>query len=655
VTLNRARRVTTTVRQRIGERGPAAAIRSVRLTGSAVAAYVAALPAVDDRRPVTAALTALLIVQVTLVGTLAETWRRIVSVLLGVGVAILVSTFVGLTWWSLGALVAVSILLGQLLRLGAHLLEVPISAMLILAAGGAGAQASDRVAETLLGAAIGVLVNLLLPPRPRTGTAAAAVERYAQSIARLLSAVADSLAAAPATREQARTWLTELRVVTGDAVQVDRILIEAQQSRRLNPRAAGTWNPVPDLRSGLDALEHAAVALRSVFRSVADGAIASVGAEAEDVPDEEEPSAQGPDDDASRTVIAAALHDVARSVATFGALLRAGSEHTSYAAELSQTLAAVCETRGRLAELLAVDPRADLSRWQDRGALLAGMQRVLAELDVEELGRRRERQRQDVAATMRTSTQAAQRLRSTSRRLIGDDRGSAGALAGDAELNVSDRATTGRPSVSGTRAVKPPGPSGRNDGSPEHMTHSTTIDSARDVVAFLKDQHEQIKALFERVEQTSADEREQAFTDLRRLLAVHETAEEEVVHPRARRELPDGDAVVTARLDEEEAAKKALVELEKLDVDSDEFVSLLDQLRADVVAHAAAEESEEFAQLAEELDENQLRRMRSVVALAEKTAPTRPHPGVELAGQNYMVGPFAAMLDRAKDLITGKR
>jgi hypothetical protein len=352
--------VAATWSQRVREGGPAAVIRSARLAGSAVAAYAAALSVVDDRRPVTAALTALLIVQVTLVGTLAETWRRVVSVLLGVGVAITVSTFVGLTWWSLGALVAGSILLGQTLRLGAHLLEVPISAMLILAAGGAGAQAGDRVVETVLGAAFGVLVNVLIPPRPRTGSAAEAVERYAQRIARLLNEVADALAEVPVTREEARTWLGQLRIVTGDTVQVDRELTEAQESRRLNPRAVGTWDPVPDLRGGLDALEHAAVALRSVFRSIADGAIESADAEDDDGSHEDDASNEGEqvgagvDDAASRKAVAAALHDFARSVAAFGALLRAGSDDTSRAAELAQALAAVREARGRIADRLAV-------------------------------------------------------------------------------------------------------------------------------------------------------------------------------------------------------------------------------------------------------------------------------------------------------------
>jgi hemerythrin superfamily protein len=182
-----------------------------------------------------------------------------------------------------------------------------------------------------------------------------------------------------------------------------------------------------------------------------------------------------------------------------------------------------------------------------------------------------------------------------------------------------------------------------------------TVDNARDVVTFLKAQHQQIKALFAEVNASSGVDREEAFTQLRRLLAVHETAEEEVVHPRAKHELANGETVVGARLQEEHEAKEALAELEKLNIDSTEFQSKFAQFEKDVVAHAEAEEHEEFAELAHELDDAQLERMRNAVKLAEKMAPTHPHPGVESQAENMMAGPFAMMLDRAKDLITGKR
>ena len=143
--------------------------------------------------------------------------------------------------------------------------------------------------------------------------------------------------------------------------------------------------------------------------------------------------------------------------------------------------------------------------------------------------------------------------------------------------------------------------------------------------------------------------------DLRRLLAVHETAEEEIVHPRAKQKLPGGEKVVDARLEEEHEAKKLLSELESLDVDSKEFTAKLTKLRDAVIAHAEHEEAEEFAKLGTELSQKELERMGEIAKLAEAVAPTRPHPGVESPAANFIVGPFAAMLDRVRDVISSAR
>ena len=84
------------------------------------------------------------------------------------------------------------------------------------------------------------------------------------------------------------------------------------------------------------------------------------------------------------------------------------------------------------------------------------------------------------------------------------------------------------------------------------------IKSGMDVVSFLKEQHVQVKGLFASVMAARGEERKRAFVALRRTLAVHETAEEEIVHPAAKRILPDGETVIAARLKEENEAKKAL-------------------------------------------------------------------------------------------------
>lgn len=183
---------------------------------------------------------------------------------------------------------------------------------------------------------------------------------------------------------------------------------------------------------------------------------------------------------------------------------------------------------------------------------------------------------------------------------------------------------------------------------------ATMISSGLDVVQFLKEQHEQIKAGFKQVQTSFGEERKTSFLALRRLLAVHETAEEEIVHPAARRALANGEAVVDARLQEENEAKKVLSELEDLDVDSAEFIRQFALLEASVLFHARAEEENEFEQLGMLLDGGRLESMRKAVTFAESVAPTRPHPGVESAVANMLVGPFASMLDRARDAISGK-
>jgi hemerythrin superfamily protein len=178
-----------------------------------------------------------------------------------------------------------------------------------------------------------------------------------------------------------------------------------------------------------------------------------------------------------------------------------------------------------------------------------------------------------------------------------------------------------------------------------------SMQTGSDVVSFLKGQHTQVKAMFDEVATSRGEARATAFRALRRALAVHEVAEEEVVHPAAERALPDGKEVVAARLREENSAKKALAELEQIALDSPEFEAKLVTLKMNVVRHAESEEREEFDRLASRLEPARLERMRKLAEFAEAVAPTRPHAGVESAAANLLAGPFASMLDRARDIV----
>ncbi|MEV7004511.1 hemerythrin domain-containing protein [Streptomyces sp. NPDC093982] len=178
-------------------------------------------------------------------------------------------------------------------------------------------------------------------------------------------------------------------------------------------------------------------------------------------------------------------------------------------------------------------------------------------------------------------------------------------------------------------------------------------DRARDtdVVALLMRQHGDIRNLFDEVEASTGEERRDAFRRLVRLLAVHETAEEEVVHPFARRALPGGEQVVEDRLAEERAAKETLSALDDLDTDDPKFMPQLMKLRKDVQEHARAEERYEFIHIRRSSDAANLAAMATAVKAAEAMAPTRPHPGVESAAANMALGPVAALADRARDAV----
>lgn len=153
----------------------------------------------------------------------------------------------------------------------------------------------------------------------------------------------------------------------------------------------------------------------------------------------------------------------------------------------------------------------------------------------------------------------------------------------------------------------------------------TAIRSPNDVVDFLVSQHEKIKSLFAETLSASGKAREKAFVELRRLLAVHETAEEEIVHPRVKRKIAEGVAVVEKRLEEEHEAKTVLKKLEKLDVDSEEFTRQLTELRDAVLDHAEHEENDEFTKLGEELTSDELGGLRNHAPLA-KTGPDALSP-----------------------------
>lgn len=171
-----------------------------------------------------------------------------------------------------------------------------------------------------------------------------------------------------------------------------------------------------------------------------------------------------------------------------------------------------------------------------------------------------------------------------------------------------------------------------------------------DVIRVLLEQHAQIHDLCSKVTSSTGEEKKEAFDALRALLAVHETAEEMVLRPVTSKAAAEG--VADARNQEEAEANAVLAKLEDLDVSSADFDTEFSKFAASVDEHAEAEEREEFPAVLANCTDEERQTMGTKVKAAEAIGPTHPHPSIAPSSTAQMViGPFAAMVDRAKDAI----
>jgi uncharacterized membrane protein YccC len=372
---------------RLRRDGRAALLWSLRITVAAVASYVVGRLFFPDTQPLLAPLTAMLVVQVTPVSLLTSGLDRVVAVVSGVSLAVVFATQLPLAWWSLGLLIFAAITVGQVLRLRSNLIEVAISAMLVLGVGALGAEAaaSQRIAETLVGAAVGIAANLLFPPKVASADAGRAIDGLADSLRELLDRAAeelDRLATEPGNLSPAaRVWLEDARRITHEIPQIGAVLLRAEQGRRFNVRAVGRPDVAPGLRQGLEALEHSAVAIRSMMRAVVDAA-----ADAAWQRDERAADLLGG--------LAQTFRELAAGVDAFGHLVRDEADSSSRitAADvqtLREALDGMHEARARLEEMLTSGTVTELVELH--AAVLSTIKRLLGEMDLDERVRRQMR------------------------------------------------------------------------------------------------------------------------------------------------------------------------------------------------------------------------------------------------------------------------
>lgn len=185
--------------------------------------------------PYYAPFGAVVAVSTTVVSSARESAQSILAILVGAGVALAVESWLGHSVVTVAVVVGLGTLLAGWRRLGSMASWVPVSALFVLILGSADPEqyVAAYAGLTALGAAIGVGINLVLPPLPAGSTEA--LDRLRDTLVEQLEELAEALLSErPLSlaewEERART-MEQAREQTRATVQI------AAEGQRANWRA----------------------------------------------------------------------------------------------------------------------------------------------------------------------------------------------------------------------------------------------------------------------------------------------------------------------------------------------------------------------------------------------------------------------------------
>lgn len=230
-------------------------LQVLKSAAATIAAWLIAGWLIPGPLPVFAAIAALLVVQPSVNQSLAKALERSAGVILGVVIAVLLSLLLGGQSWVVLAAVVVALLIAWALRASTGTgNQVAISAVLVLALGSSNPDyALDRILETLIGAAVGFVVNVAVVPPVLSAPARRDIGMLGRELAASLDRLADAL---PTTRSAAQLYelMLEARLLRPMKEAAEASLTAAEESLALNPRRGRHREDLDQLQDVFDRL-----------------------------------------------------------------------------------------------------------------------------------------------------------------------------------------------------------------------------------------------------------------------------------------------------------------------------------------------------------------------------------------------------------------
>jgi uncharacterized membrane protein YgaE (UPF0421/DUF939 family) len=245
-------------------------IQLVKTVVAAVVAWVLATRVFDLAQPFLAPWAALLVVHATVYRTFSRGLRQVVSALLGVVLAWLVGSSLGLSPLAVGLLLLVGLLLGSAAWFKEETTTIAATGLIVLTTGFSTDDQVlvSRLFDTSIGIVVGLLVNFAVWPPLRDSSAARAIDRIDDGIGELLETMAAQLVDR-AGEEQVDEWVQRTRDLERDIDDAWALLRQARESSRLNPRRAARGLRKSELyEQVLGDNEQAVAEVRSMARTV---------------------------------------------------------------------------------------------------------------------------------------------------------------------------------------------------------------------------------------------------------------------------------------------------------------------------------------------------------------------------------------------------
>jgi iron-sulfur cluster repair protein YtfE (RIC family) len=140
------------------------------------------------------------------------------------------------------------------------------------------------------------------------------------------------------------------------------------------------------------------------------------------------------------------------------------------------------------------------------------------------------------------------------------------------------------------------------------------------VFELLKQDHQKVSGIFQRIEAASATaERQQLFVQLKQELDLHAQVEETILYP-ALKQAEETRNITLEAYEEHQEVKDLLAEIQQTPPDDEEWTALVMELRESVEHHVEEEESEMFAQARDVLTEQQIDEISQRVEAAKRQA-----------------------------------